>query len=53
MRLKLKKIITNPFVLVNLINDDYGITLELFLFASNIRKEVCDVLDYIYVYIYV
>jgi hypothetical protein len=30
---------------VNLIDDDYGITFELSLFASNIRGEVCGVLD--------
>jgi hypothetical protein len=40
-----KEKITNPFALVSLINNDYGITFELSLFASNIRKEVCDVLD--------
>jgi hypothetical protein len=43
MCLKFKEEITNPFVLVNLINDDYGIDFELFLFTSNIRKEVCGV----------
>jgi hypothetical protein len=43
---KAQKKITNPFALVSLINDDYEITFELSLFASNIRREVCDVLDF-------
>jgi hypothetical protein len=47
---KAQKKITNPFALVSLINDDYEITFELSLFASNIRREVCDVLDF-YFYI--
>jgi len=46
MCLKLRKNITNPFALVSLITDDYEITFELSLFASNIRREVCDVLDF-------
>jgi hypothetical protein len=28
-----------------LIDDDFEITFGLFLFASNIKREVCDVLD--------
>jgi hypothetical protein len=28
---------------VSLINDDSGIAFELFLFAINIKKEICDV----------
>jgi hypothetical protein len=28
-----------------LVDDDSKITFGLFLFASNIRREVCDVLD--------
>jgi hypothetical protein len=28
-----------------LIDHDFGITFGLFLFASNIRREVCDVFD--------
>jgi hypothetical protein len=46
MCLKLGKEIKNPFALVNSISDDSRITFELFLFTSNIRKEVCGVLDY-------
>jgi len=34
-----------PIYPFNLIDDDYGITFELSLFASNIRREVCGVLD--------
>jgi hypothetical protein len=44
MCLKFKEEITNPFALINLIDDDYEITFELFLFASNIGREVCGVL---------
>jgi hypothetical protein len=29
-----------------LINDDFGIIFELYLFATNIKKEVCGVLEY-------
>jgi hypothetical protein len=36
---------TNPSALVSLIDDDYGITFELSLFVSNIKREVCVVLD--------
>ncbi len=46
MYLKLGEEIRNPFALVNLIGDDCRITFELFLFTSNIRREVCSVLDY-------
>jgi hypothetical protein len=45
MCLKFKEKITNPFAPINLVNDDYGIAFELSLFASNIQKEVCGVLD--------
>jgi hypothetical protein len=45
MRLKFREEITNPSTLVNLIDDDYWITFGLFLFTSNIRSEVCGVLD--------
>jgi len=34
-----------PMCPYNLIDDDFGIAFELSLFASNIRKEVCGVLD--------
>jgi hypothetical protein len=46
MSLKLEEEIRNPFALVNLIGDDSRITFELFLFTSNIKMEVCGVLDY-------
>jgi hypothetical protein len=45
MCLKFNEEITNPSTLINLINDDFGITFELSLFASNIKKEVCGVWD--------
>ncbi len=45
MSLKLKEESGISFNLQDLIDDDYVITQELSLFASNIRKEVCDVLD--------
>ncbi len=37
--------VTNPLALVNLIDDDFGITFELSLFAIHVKKEVCDVLE--------
>jgi hypothetical protein len=37
--------ITNLFALVNLIDDDFGIAFDLFLFTS-VRREVCGVLDF-------
>jgi hypothetical protein len=40
-----KEEITNPPTLVNLITNDYNIVFELFLFATNIKKEVCGVLE--------
>jgi hypothetical protein len=48
MCLKFKEKITNPSVLASLIDDDYGTTFELSLFASNIKREVCGVLDFIF-----
>jgi hypothetical protein len=48
MCLKLKEEIINPFVLVILIDDDFGIAFELYLFVSNIKKEVCGVLDFFF-----
>jgi hypothetical protein len=43
MCLKLKEKITNTYALFYLIDDDFGITFELTLFASNIKMEVCGV----------
>jgi hypothetical protein len=34
--------------IVNLIDNDFGIDFELYLSATNIKREVCDVLDYIF-----
>jgi hypothetical protein len=45
MCLKFKEKITSPYALVSLIDDDFGITFELFLFASNIKREVRVILD--------
>ncbi len=45
MCLKFREKIKSPYALVSLINDDFGIVFELFLFVSNIKREVCDVLD--------
>jgi hypothetical protein len=45
MCLKFKVKITNQSTSVNLIDDDFGIAFELSLFASNIKREVCGVLD--------
>jgi hypothetical protein len=43
--LKFKEEIINSSAPVNLINDDSKIAFELSLFASNIKREVCGVLD--------
>jgi hypothetical protein len=48
MCLKFREKITNPFALVNLIDDDFGIASKLFLFASNIKRNVCGVLDFFF-----
>jgi hypothetical protein len=45
MCLKCKEKVTNPLAQVNLIDDNFGIAFELILFAINIKKEVCDVLE--------
>jgi hypothetical protein len=45
MCLKFKENIINPSSLVSLIDDDYGMTFELSLFVSNIKREICNVLD--------
>jgi hypothetical protein len=36
---KIREEIINLFAPINLINDDYGIAFELFLFASNIEEK--------------
>jgi len=45
MCLKFREEIINPSTPINLINDDYGIAFGWFLFASNIRRKVCGVVD--------
>jgi hypothetical protein len=46
MCLKCREKITNPFAwAINLIDDDFEIAFELSLFASNIKRKICDVLD--------
>jgi hypothetical protein len=45
MRLKFREKIINPSTLVSLIDDDFGIAFELSLFTSNIKRQVCVVLD--------
>jgi hypothetical protein len=45
MCLKCKEYIPNPLTQFNLIDDDYGIAFELSLFITNIKKEICDVLE--------
>jgi len=45
MCLNFKEENANPFALVSLIDDDFDIAFELSLFVSNIRREVCGVLD--------
>ncbi len=45
MCLKFREEIINPSAPINLIDDDFGIAFELSLFVSNIRREVCGVLD--------
>jgi len=42
---KLREEIINPSAPVNLIDDDFRIAFEWSLFASNIKREVCGVLD--------
>ncbi len=48
MCLKCRKKATNPFPQVSLIDDDFGIAFELFLFATNIKKEVRGVLEWFF-----
>jgi hypothetical protein len=46
MCIKLMENFTNPSILINLIDDYFGIAFELFLLASNIKRKVCGVLDF-------
>jgi hypothetical protein len=43
--LKLTEKIPNTYALINSMNDDFGIVFQLFFFISNIKMEVCGVLD--------
>jgi hypothetical protein len=43
--LKCREKITNPLAQISLIDDDFGITLELSLFITNIKKEICGVFE--------
>jgi hypothetical protein len=45
MSSKLKKKVGFILVLDKLMDDDFSVAFELFLLASNIKKELCDVLD--------
>jgi hypothetical protein len=45
MCLKFKEEIINPFAPISLIDDDFGIAFELYLFTSNIISKVYSVLD--------
>jgi hypothetical protein len=43
MCLKFKEKIRNIVAQVDLINDDFRVVLELTLFTSNIKREICGV----------
>jgi hypothetical protein len=45
MALKLKEEFEIPPFMANLMEDDMALTLELSMLTSNIRKQVCNVLD--------
>jgi hypothetical protein len=45
MCLKCKEEVRKPPIKVYLIDDDYGNIFELSLFTTNIKKEVCGVLE--------
>jgi hypothetical protein len=45
MCVKFNEEVTNPSTQVNLINDNFRIDFKLFVFASNIKKELCGVLE--------
>jgi hypothetical protein len=40
MCLKCKEEVINPLAQVNLIDDDFGIAFELFLFAINVKQDM-------------
>jgi hypothetical protein len=45
MCLKCREKVTNPLAQINLIENDYGIAFELFLFAINIKRKVYGVFE--------
>jgi hypothetical protein len=45
MCLKFKEENISPYALVNLTDDDFEIIFELLLFVSNIKRELCGVLN--------
>jgi hypothetical protein len=42
--------VINPLTQINLIDHDFGIAIELFMFATNIKREVCGVLEFFFFY---
>jgi hypothetical protein len=42
----MQKEVINPRTQINLIDDDFGIVIELFMFVTNIKREVCGVLEF-------
>jgi hypothetical protein len=46
MALKLKEEFEMPPILANLMDDDMALALELSTLASDVRKQVCNVLDF-------
>jgi hypothetical protein len=46
MNFKLKEEMDYPLVLNTLIDDDVGLNIELGTLAMNMKKEVCEVIDY-------
>jgi hypothetical protein len=45
MCLKCREEVTNPHAQISLIDDDFGIAFELFLFDTNIKREACGILE--------
>jgi hypothetical protein len=50
MCLKCKEEVTKPLAQVNLIDDDYNFFFKFFIFVTNIKKEVCGVLNFIFIF---
>jgi hypothetical protein len=45
MCLKFKEKIRNPLAQVDLVDEDFRFVLELTLFTSNIKREICGIFD--------